>query len=666
MSNSPTLRPYQQTGAKFLADRRFAILGDKMGLGKTPQALTAALKLDPRVLVWVAPAATLPGLQREIRRWGGPEAHIVTGKSRIPSTGWLLMPWSVTLKNRLSDLPEQIDICILDEAHFAKNPKAGRTAAALGRWEKVDGYWRHTDSLCARARRVWALTGTPVPNRPVEMRGLLQMGGGIKWASMQSFGRYCRQPNKFAPSGYDYHGAFHLDELRQRLQDDGILLRRTPEMLGGEGLPSLVRQTVMLSCGRGDAAGKRVAKAVGMTYEEIAEALGRGECPVPFEELAGYRSEIGGKKIKCVSAWVCDWLEAQDDDAAIVLFAHHRDVVEGIAQALEAKGVSTLHAHGEHTPEARQALVDRFAAGEAQVFIGTTGACGTGLNGLHLRTGYCAFAEMEWTPAEFEQAEGRIRRFGSTCEMAVAYYLAGEESLESYILQTVLVKMAVIEEILGDDDAAHVEIAAEVAAEVPQEEVVYEAPEEEIDPATLAWAFAKDRRTGAWCCSTQHRGQEAWIGCTVTIRTRAGKETSAVLRQRVAHNDAWSMWDFEEIRDHRAEAARKASYVRRRGTGRGIPDADDQRPLTEDERQQAEVALQACDRLCALDGDFAQKENGVGWRKGDHFLGLAVLAVPLDCWTYGNLRTAQELLRTYRRTQISDLWDAIHPTTVNA
>lgn len=657
MSDSPTLRPYQQTGAKFLADRRFGVLGDRMGLGKTPQAIAAALRVQPRTLVWVAPAATLPGLQREIRRWGGPEAHIVTGKSRLPEAGWLLMPWSVTLKNRLQDLPQQIDVCILDEAHFAKNPQASRTAAALGRWQKADGRWEHTDSLCARARRVWALTGTPVPNRPVEMRGLLQMGGGVKWASMQSFGRYCRQPNKFAPSGYDYNGAFHLEELRERLQDDGILLRRTPEMLGGEGLPSLVRQTVLLSCGRGDAAGQRIAKAVGMTYEEIAQALGEGRCPVPFEELSGYRADIGANKIKCVSAWVCDWLEAQDDDAAIVLFAHHRDVVEGVAQALESKGVKTLHAHGEHTPEHRQALVDRFAQGKAQVFIGTTGACGTGLNGLHLRTGYCAFAEMEWTPAEFEQAEGRIRRFGSTCEMAVAYYLAGEESLESYIFQTVLEKMAVIEEILGDEDAAHATVADETSAEV-----VYEAPEEEIDPATLAWGFAKDRRTGAWCCSTQHRGQEAWIGCTVTIRTRAGKETSAVLRQRVANNDAWSMWGFEEIRDHRAEATRKASYVRRRGTGRGIPDANDERTLSDDERQQADAAIRACERLCADDPDHAEKANGIGWRKGDHHLGTVMLSVPVEHWTAGNLATAIALLRTYRHTQIADLWESICPS----
>ena len=60
---APTLFPYQQRGASFLAERRAAILADDMGLGKTIQAVTAADKVQASL------AGTATTIASGLGRW---------------------------------------------------------------------------------------------------------------------------------------------------------------------------------------------------------------------------------------------------------------------------------------------------------------------------------------------------------------------------------------------------------------------------------------------------------------------------------------------------------------------------------------------------------------------------------------------------------------------
>ena len=658
--NTPTpaalrLRPYQDTGVRFLLDRRFALLGDAMGLGKTPQYLRAAAALmanDPAARVLIcAPAATLPGLDREVRAWTGaaPVTLDAAGKVAAPDTGIILIAWT-SVQRRVPDLlwGPQFAALILDEAHRVKNPKAAVTRATLGAWRKVDGAWVRSPSLAGHADRVWAATGTPIPNRPIEIQPLLLMAGGLRWAAKGAFGdRFCKQPNRWSPSGYDLNGARNLDELHDRLtRRDGVLLRRLPEDVPGE-LPTLTVAVAPLA-GVRDA---KAIKAAGLDPDAIADAVRAGET-LPFEELAAYRAAMGEAKTPAVAAWVKDWMESNEDDA-LVVFVWHRAVAAALAEAI---GVDDCFvATGDDAPDVRQRMVDAFANGERRVFIGSIAACGTGLNGLHRRTTHCAFGEVAWTPGELTQAIGRIRRFGSAAGHATATILVGEDTLEDHILQVIADKIAIANDILGDTTTGGSTAAAVnapalvVAAPTP---APAETVQDDVDPTTLVWGWAR-LRSGDWGVRTPAAGDPAWTGAVITVRNRAGQEKRVVLGGRVACGGDWSIWEIDQT-ILRVTAQR--DYLGRRFADRGVDGVLDETPLTDADDQAAANALHAAAyRLTGLDLDRATARNGIGWNQADGTLGRILADTPPTIWTRGTLTAARALLRTYSRTQATDV-----------
>lgn len=653
------LRPYQETGRDFLLARRFALLGDEMGLGKTPQSLAACAALlaaDPTArVVFVAPAATLPGLAREVVRWTGETPATLTAKpAPLPSGPRVLLVAWTSLAKRLPDLTSgpRFAVVVLDECHKAKNPVAACTKAALGAWRKADGAWVRSPSLVAHADRVWAMTGTPVPNRPIEIQPLLQMAGGLRWASRAAFGdRYCRQVNKWAPQGFDYLGAHHLPELNARLRAEGVLLRRLAEDVPGE-LPTLSVSLVPLS------GVKDPAESLGLDCDAIRAACGEGST-LPFDELAAYRAAMGEAKAPAVAAWVAEWLEA-NEDGALVVFVWHREVAQAIAAALgeDEKGVPLAFvATGDDKPAARQEMVDAFALGYRRVFIGSIAACGTGLNGLHKRTTVCAFGEVAWTPGELTQAIGRVRRFGSVAEHAQAHILVGADSLEDHILQTIAGKLDTSAAILGDTVAKGSTAAtvaapsAAIAAPAPVAVLVEPAPVEPTpEPTARAWSWAK-LRDGTWGLRADHEGTAAWTGAEVQVVKRDGTKVLAQVGERVACGAGWSVYRLGELRS----PTREREYFRRRSINRGHADAHASDPLTDAERAAAVVLSAAAVRLTQADPDRAAVRNAEGWSAADGMVGAALAAVPAHTWDRGTLAGARALLARYARTQAPEV-----------
>jgi SWI/SNF-related matrix-associated actin-dependent regulator 1 of chromatin subfamily A len=657
------LRPYQVTGRDFLLDRRFAILGDAMGLGKSPQSICAAAELlrrDPyaRVLI-AAPAATLPGLAREVATWapGLPVAVLdAKGKVTAPVAGFVLVAWT-SIAKRADELlagPRFVAF-IADEAHRVKNPAAKVTKHALGAWAKVDGAWTRSASIAGHADRVWALTGTPIPNRPIELQPLLQMAGGLRWAAKAAFGdRYCRRTNRWAPRGFDYLGANNLGELGARLRSEGILLRRLPEDVPGE-LPTLTTSIVPLA-GCDD---KAILATAGLDPDAIRSAVGEGST-LDFEELAAYRAAMGERKAPAAAAWVADWLDDNGDDAALVVFVWHKAVAARIAADLgndEEGNPIAFVATGDDSPEERQRMVDAFAAGSRRVFVGSIAACGTGLNGLHKRTTFCAFAEVAWTPGELTQAIGRVRRFGSVGEHAHAWILVGEESLEDHVLQTIAAKLDTSAAVLGDTVAkgstasVAVEPSAAIAAAKDYDADYEEVEAVELDPipepTARAWNWTKLRGSDAWGVRADHIGSDAWEGAEVTVYNRAGKASLVALGRRVAGGDGWSVYELATL----APPKRDREYFRRRIAARNVTGTEDARPLTAEERADAVILHAAAARLTAANPDACTQRNDVGWSSADAKVGSVLAVIPVDCWDAGTLTAARAVVRRYTRTQ---------------
>src|SRR4051812_48868587 len=171
------MRDYQDQGVAWivqqLRDRRAVMLGDEAGLGKTRQALTAAVRLNAENILVICPAGARRVWQQEIQRWL-PEwsGRVVLVEPGFARDGLSLVPPLILVVgyDELSDTRSNVtpqlqsrlwDLLILDEAHYLKNP-SNRTKAVYGRRGTSTG-------IQASAARVLLLTGTPTPNHAGEI-----------------------------------------------------------------------------------------------------------------------------------------------------------------------------------------------------------------------------------------------------------------------------------------------------------------------------------------------------------------------------------------------------------------------------------------------------------------------------------------------------------------
>ena len=92
------------------------------------------------------------------------------------------------------------------------------------------------------------------------------------------------------------------------------------------------------------------------------------------------------------------------------------------AQLLQARLGGALLT-GRQRPAERQALVDRFQAGETPLLICTFGAGGLGFNLQRAR--HVVLLERPWTPGDAEQAEDRCHRIGMGAALACHWLQLG-------------------------------------------------------------------------------------------------------------------------------------------------------------------------------------------------------------------------------------------------
>jgi len=441
-----TLRPYQEKGVQFLIDRRFAILADEMGLGKTAQAICAAKTLPGRKLI-VAPLSVCHCWVREIQTWAGEEALIVPRQKSplLDGIQWVIVPWTSALA-RIDLSQYSFAVIILDECHRAKNKSSLQTKAVLGkrRFEKKSG----TDirygipSLSDNADRTWALSGTPLVNRPIDLQQLLYVGGNLAWAAESIFvKKYCLRHNRFTTTGFDNKGASNLDELRKNLAP--YLLRRTSKDVPGE-LPSLTITTIPFNVKKQPVISNELSNYILTSmHQGVSKSLDEG-----FRSIATYRKEMGIRKAELVAEWVNEHID--DGGGPLVVFAHHHEVVDALHNLIKHK---TICVTGGTPGGSRIKAVDDFISHDGPtVFIGTIGTCGTGLDGLHKRTTTCVFAELPWTPSEIQQSIGRVRRIGGVNDHTNAYILIAKESLEARICKILSEKISIIDEVMLQSD----------------------------------------------------------------------------------------------------------------------------------------------------------------------------------------------------------------------
>ena len=423
--------PYQKAGISYAINRRDVLIADEMGLGKTIQAIGVFNSdLSIKQVVIVCPASLRLNWKREFAKWATRPVTIGIVSGGKPSDFNAAVPANVLIINydvldkhrdRIDAL--SIDLLICDEVHYCKNPKAKRTKAVFGHKTQKGEVKR----LAVAARRKLFLTGTPIVNRPIELWPLVESldpeGMGRSFFGFAKRYADARQ-TRF---GWDFSGASNLEELQRRLRQTFMVRRLKADVL--TELPAKRRQTIEIAA-NGNAG--LIASELD-AYERWENAEGRDK-QVAFEELSRVRHETALAKVSAV----IEHLDTAVESGPVVCFAHHRDV---IAQIAEHFGDRCVTLTGDTKMEDRQIAVDRFQAGEVDLFIGNIQAAGVGIT--LTRSSHVVFAELDWVPGNMTQAEDRCHRIGQQNSVLVQHIVM-EDSLDARMSELLIQKQAVI------------------------------------------------------------------------------------------------------------------------------------------------------------------------------------------------------------------------------
>lgn len=423
-----TLFPFQATGAAYLLANDRALNGDEQGLGKSVQVVEAArLDRSIRRILMIVPASLIYNWRLEF------QDHYPEFSGRLQIVSYnKAIDYSAELANEVWDL------LVCDEAHFLKNPYADRTIAAL---------------RCSRsAHRYWNLTGTPMPNNPSELwtlirytrPDLIQKDNGTTKSYLRFREEFCEMA--MGDYGEKVVGGKNLDRLAGIMQH--CMIRRTKAEVLPELPPLFVTRTYVEASIPREL--RALEKEFGPRLRSALEAMQRGDMTA-LEEIAPQMSVmrrlISLVKAPAIARQTLDRLEGNERDP-LILFAHHTDAIDSMAAALRKGGASVVTLVGSHTPKQRQAAVDAFQNGRADVFIGSIRAAGAGIT--LTRSSHLTFAEEDWTPGNNAQAMMRPHRIGQTRAVNVAFASLAN-SIDDLVQDVVARKAADIAAVLSPD-----------------------------------------------------------------------------------------------------------------------------------------------------------------------------------------------------------------------
>lgn len=396
---APTPFPFQITSIEFAQERSRAILAHEPGLGKSMMAILAA---DLPALV-VCPASLILNWRREIELWRPEAAGDFSVLSYADRSIGTLSPEAIGRLYRT---------IIADEVHYLKNHEAKRSL--------------HVCGMIGHARKAIALSGTIVPNRPIELWALMY-AMGITDRSYYSFAYRYADAYKTYWKTLDVRGNSHIPELRDLLRPH--LLKFTKEQVMPE-LPPKTWRVIALDL-------PRPLAEKGFSVDALSEL----EESIAFEALSDVLRLHGERKVPLALEHIENVLTS---GKKVIVFGHHRDVIASLSAELAHARPVTLT--GGMSAKRKQAAVDAFQRDSAvRVIVGQNTAMGTG----HTLTAssHVVMVEGSWVPGDLEQMADRAHRIGQRDNVTVDV-LTISGSIDEHMLRRALEKQIVANRIV--------------------------------------------------------------------------------------------------------------------------------------------------------------------------------------------------------------------------
>lgn len=406
-----TLYPHQEIARDFLLARKRCILADSPRVGKTLAATAAAIEHMPALVV--CPAVAKPVWKKAFEQMGI-TAVIVNGRKMAEEcvTGGVLI-----INYDLLQYVTAIDgwqTLILDESHRIKTPTAKRTKFAM--------------KIMKATPRVYCLSGTPISNRPIEIWTVLHGLGIYKGSWIKFAYRYAKAWQ--SPWGLDVSGASNLPELKKALAPH-VLRRTRADVFQNYQHPVISLIELDLPIDRRE---KQFDSDALVDNPNLILAL---------DGLAEVMREGGIRKVPLALDFIKGKLD-DDPSESLVVFAWHKDVAAMLNDGL--KDYQPVMVTGETPAADRQKNIEAFQAGEAKVIIGNIATLSEGVD--LSRSSTVIFVEATWATSAFEQASARVENIQKFGIAPAVYILTTRNSLDHTILQKVLKKLHIIDQIL--------------------------------------------------------------------------------------------------------------------------------------------------------------------------------------------------------------------------
>jgi SNF2 family DNA or RNA helicase len=461
------LRPYQKYGFSWLTFfRRWglgACLADDMGLGKTIQALALLLHEKetfgdtlPGPVLLVCPTSVVTNWQRETERFApsiklqkhqGPERLRDKAFVQAAKTADLVIT-SYPLLRQDNDLFQAVRWhgIILDEAQNIKNPSAKQTQAAR--------------ALKADFR--FALTGTPVENRLMELWSIMQFLNPGYLGAKDRFRREFAVPiERFRdPDATSQFRGLVLPFILRRVKTDPTVISDLPEKIETKAYCNLTEEQAGLYQTVVNDVMAKIAASEGIERQGQVLALLtklKQICNHPLQ----YLQKINGKlpstrEIQDRSGKLKRLVEMLEEivavDDRVLIFTQFAEMGKILNAYLPAKiDGQVLFLHGGTPAKLRDQMIRRFMEEEngPRVFILSLKAGGIGLN--LTRASHVIHFDRWWNPAVEDQATDRAFRIGQNRNVQVHKFVC-VGTLEERIDEMIESKKGLAEIVIGSGE----------------------------------------------------------------------------------------------------------------------------------------------------------------------------------------------------------------------
>ena len=414
--------PYQVEGIAFLMPRHAALLADEMGLGKTMQTIIALRLLFQAGMIGrallVCPKPLVHNWSRELRTWADDlPFEVIGGDTAQRRASWLVSNCPLKLVNYelltrdaglVDDEKVKFDVVVLDEAQRIKNRESKTAQVVRG----------------IKRSRSWALTGTPVENRPEDLVNIF------------AFVDADRVPPETSPK-----------QLPSLTGD--CILRRTTEQVLTDLPPKIVRDAYLeLTPAQREAYDMAEQEGVvrlnelgdTISVQHVFELVMRLKQICNFDPLTRESS-----KLEQLQA---DLAEVAESGRKAIVFSQWVEPLEFLADALREH--SPLQYHGRVPARARQALLEQFKADKKKhVLLMSYGTGGVGLN-LQF-TNYVFLFDRWWNPAVEDQAIKRAHRIGQKEPVFVTRFIV-QETIEGRIAEVLERKRQMFNDLIEQNE----------------------------------------------------------------------------------------------------------------------------------------------------------------------------------------------------------------------